>query len=167
MADTITGDEWLTIKQVVQKTGLKDYQIRNAMRNGRLLYSRRDYSEGYPLIMVRESDLNDWLNNQSEIRDQAEREKLLEKWRLYGRKKQEKVNAYKRLANEEESKYIPGDADNNIRIALQTMKDIYWANDSITIGNSSRFVEAQEIVLSALLTGEYDIVRKENSKEGK
>lgn len=56
--------------------------------------------------------------------------------------------------------YIPGDADHNVRVALQTMKDIYWANDSITVGNSSRFVEAQEIVLSALLSDKYDIVRR-------
>lgn len=64
--------------------------------------------------------------------------------------------------------YIPGDADHKVRVALQTMKEIYWwEHAGITMVNSSQFVEAQEIVLSALLSGKYDIVRKEKRAEEK
>lgn len=58
-----------------------------------------------------------------------------------------------------ENKYIPVDIDHNIKVALQKLKESYWSNDYKNMAH--QFKEAEEIIISALVFGNYDIVRKE------
>ena len=58
-----------------------------------------------------------------------------------------------------ENEYIPADIDHNIKVALQKLKESYWSNDYKNM--THQFKEAEEIIISALVFGNYDIVRKE------
>lgn len=58
------------------------------------------------------------------------------------------------------NEYIQGDLDHNVKIALRRLKEIYWKNN-VTTEEAQKFVEAQKIIISTLVFGEFDIVRKE------
>ena len=58
-----------------------------------------------------------------------------------------------------ENEYIPVDIDHNIKVALQKLKESYWSNDYKNM--TRQFKEAEEIIISSLVFGNYDIVRKE------
>ncbi len=59
-----------------------------------------------------------------------------------------------------ENDYIQGDPDHNVKVALRKLKEIYWKNN-VTAEEAQKFVEAKEIIISTLVFGGYDIVRKE------
>ena len=57
------------------------------------------------------------------------------------------------------NEYIPADIDHNIKVALEKLKEAYWSNDYKNMAH--QFKEAEGIIISALVFGDYDIVRKE------
>ena len=56
--------------------------------------------------------------------------------------------------------YIQGDPDHNVKVALRRLRDIYWKNN-LTTEEAQKYMEAEEIIISALLFDVFDIVRKE------
>ena len=59
-----------------------------------------------------------------------------------------------------DNEYIQGDPEHNVKVALRRLKEIYWKNN-VTAEDAQKFEEAREIIISALVFGRFDIVRKE------
>lgn len=59
-----------------------------------------------------------------------------------------------------DNEYIQGDPDHNVKVALRRLKEIYWKNN-VTTEEAQKFAEAERIIISTLVFGGYDIVRKE------
>lgn len=59
-----------------------------------------------------------------------------------------------------DNEYIQGDSEHNVKVALRRLKEIYWKNN-ITTEEAQKYLEAEGIILSALVFGEFDLVRKE------
>ena len=59
-----------------------------------------------------------------------------------------------------DNEYIQGDPDHNVKVALRRLKEIYWKNN-VTTEEAQKFAEAEGIIISTLVFGGYDIVRKE------
>ena len=57
--------------------------------------------------------------------------------------------------------YIPGDPDHNVKAAVENIEELYWKNGLSTI-EAHHFIEAKQIIISALVSGNYDVVRKDN-----
>lgn len=59
-----------------------------------------------------------------------------------------------------DNEYIQGDPEHNVKVALRRLKEIYWKNN-VTTEEAQKYMEAEEIIISTLVFGEFDIVRKE------
>lgn len=59
-----------------------------------------------------------------------------------------------------DNEYIQGDPDHNVKVALRRLKEIYWKNN-VTTEEAQKYMEAEEIIISTLVFGEFDLVRKE------
>lgn len=59
-----------------------------------------------------------------------------------------------------DNEYIQGDPEHNVKVALRRLKEIYWKNN-VTTEEAQKYMEAEEIIISALVFGEFDLVRKE------
>lgn len=57
------------------------------------------------------------------------------------------------------NEYIKGDIEHNVKVALNKLIEAYWSNDYEKY--AQQFVEAEKIIISALVFGGFDIVRKE------
>ena len=63
------------------------------------------------------------------------------------------------LEENEYNGYIKGDRDHNVKVALRRLKEVCWKNNP-TIEDKKEFAKAQEIIISTLAYGDYDIVRE-------
>ena len=59
-----------------------------------------------------------------------------------------------------DNEYIQGDPDHNVKVALKRLKEIYWKSNPTT-EEAQKYMEAEEIIISTLVFGEFDLVRKE------
>lgn len=64
-----------------------------------------------------------------------------------------------RKKEKKKNEYIEGDIDHNIKVALNKLIEAYWSNDYEKYAN--QFLEAEKIIISTLVFGGFDIVRKE------
>ena len=58
-----------------------------------------------------------------------------------------------------DNEYIKGDIDHNVKVALRKLKEAYWSNNPEQY--AQQFVQAEEIIITTLVFGEFEIVRKE------
>lgn len=64
-----------------------------------------------------------------------------------------------RKKEKKKNEYIQGDPDHNVKVALNKLIEAYWSNDYEKY--AQQFVEAETIIISTLVFGGFDIVRKE------
>jgi len=58
-----------------------------------------------------------------------------------------------------DNEYIKGDIEHNVKVALRKLKEAYWSNNPEQY--AQQFVQAEEIIITTLVFGEFEIVRKE------
>ena len=64
-----------------------------------------------------------------------------------------------RKKGKKKNEYIQGDIDHNVKVAINKLIEAYWSNDYEKYAR--QFVEAEQIIISTLVFGGFDIVRKE------
>ena len=58
-----------------------------------------------------------------------------------------------------DNEYIKGDIEHNVKVALRKLKEAYWSNNPEQY--AQQFVQAEEIIITTLVFGGFEIVRKE------
>lgn len=98
-------EKWYTSSEAAKEAGVSSINIRCAIYSGRLLATQTPDSSRYGFhYLIRETDLIEWLENKSEVRNQKAREE-------YNRKTLERVKS------ESKQDYIPVD-ENGVQFML-------------------------------------------------
>lgn len=58
-----------------------------------------------------------------------------------------------------DNEYIKGDIEHNVKVALRKLKEAYWSNNPEQY--AQQYVQAEEIIITTLVFGGFEIVRKE------